>query len=191
MLLELSRHVVSGYVMQLQMDTTFDVCRNSVNMLTIGLNELGARYHPISANLVHGGPSGENFIMYRNSWKATARAAQAILRDYKECPLHGCMTCLVIHRIRRDDKIKNFQKTKAYREVTWPVKALMGDDHHAIDAMADFMGVERDRCVYHKTGASSIIQQRILVCFHSLCMLRSHCSKKWHTYQVLYFEGGL
>ena len=48
MLLDLSLQVNCRWALQLQIDTKFKICDTDLNKLTLGLNALGAHYHPQS-----------------------------------------------------------------------------------------------------------------------------------------------
>ena len=80
MLLDLSLQLNSGWALQLQVDTTFNICDRDLNKLKLCLNSLGAHYHPLSVNIIRG--NAESAIMYCNAWNAV-RKANTILSDLK------------------------------------------------------------------------------------------------------------
>ena len=96
-------------------DTTFKICDRDLNKLTLGLNSLGAHYHPLSVNIIQG--NAESAIMYRNAWNSVRKAAHAKLSDLKSCPMAGCELCTTIEKIKSEKRMKAFLKLKIGKEV--------------------------------------------------------------------------
>lgn len=150
MLLELSRQVNCGWALQLQVDTTFKICDRDLNKLTLGLNSLGAHYHPLSVNIIPG--NAESAVMYRNAWNSVRKAAHAILSDLKSCPMAGCELCTTIEKIKSEKRMKAFLKSKIGKELQWNVQNVMGDEHKGIIKWTGDIGVEHGLCFVHKSG---------------------------------------
>ena len=109
-LLDLARAVNGGWGIQICLDTTFDLNDRDMNMLTIGVNALEGRYHPLVAAFIPG--DSESYVMYRNSWKALASAAHCLLRDLQSCTLHSCPLCSVLRDIKAQPEFIAFMRSK-------------------------------------------------------------------------------
>jgi len=160
MLGELARSVISGWASQWCLDVTFQLCNQAVNMLTIGLTEMQATYHPAAAVIIPDG--SESFLMYRNSLNALERAAHALFADLQPCTVPGCDICTFVTAVRDEPEFKKFMKTKIAKACQWPKHSFMGDEHKGITKLAEHCGVEHNRCIYHKTSKFSSVYCLIL-----------------------------
>jgi hypothetical protein len=148
-LLELVWQYMSGWGLQVAMDTTFDVCSRDVNMLTMGAHELGGKYHQIGASFIPG--NSESFVFYRNTLKALFAGAHVVLRDIDTCLLHDCSICRLLDTLRGKKRIQRFLQKKVAKAYMFDIDNLIGDEHRSTDKLADDLGVEKNKCSYHKT----------------------------------------
>ena len=98
------RNIAAGWVLQLNGDVTYKVCRLSVALLCLGVNSLGNVSNPICWAII---PEAESANVMKGTWKAVQDAAIMLMSNFKPCG-RQCPTCDMVMDILGNDNVKEY-----------------------------------------------------------------------------------
>ena len=117
MLCEIARIKNSGWALQIQGDGTFKICAEAVCLLGLGVNRVGAHFHPVALLVVPDGTETED--AWTQLWKCIRHAIHRLFLKLELCALATCDMCAMLRRIREEEAwssvLKDIEFYQRYR----------------------------------------------------------------------------
>jgi hypothetical protein len=152
MLCEIARVRNSKWALQIQGDGTFKVCVEAVCLLGLGVNRVGAHFHPVALLIVPDGAETED--AWTQLWKCVRYAMHRLFNKFRPCPLADCKLCVCISDLKDSDEWgpiirgENFQRHRIL-----DIDYATGDNNWAwANFCANELGLSANVCSSHTTG---------------------------------------
>ena len=155
------RNMEAGWLLQLNGDATFNVCRRTVALYSFGVNSLGNVNNPICWAII---PETESAEVLKGLWKAVQDAVILIIRHFKPCAdICGCEACAMVANLLACDNITEYKKRHTFAAGVLEVDQTLSDHSLGFGKFTrDTFSFDANMCRNHVTAipAANHSQQR-------------------------------
>ena len=157
MLCEIARVRNSKWALQIQGDGTFKVCAEAVCLLGLGVNRVGAHFHPVALLIVPDGAETED--AWTQLWKCVRYAMHRLFIKFRPCPLRDCKLCVCIQDLMDSDEwgaVIRGENFIQHRQIN--VDYATGDNNWAwANFCANELRLSANVCSSHCTGTLQFV----------------------------------
>ena len=144
------RNLGAGWLLQINGDATYKVCRRGVAIYVIGVNSIPHVSNPVCFAVI---PEVESKKICQGTWRAVQQAAFMMMKRIKTCDDAGCLACCCIKDLMGMTLVKDFLTTDLFEQDRFEVIATLSDQSKGWTAFTlDEFNMEPNMCVNHTTG---------------------------------------
>jgi hypothetical protein len=123
-LLNFLRNLAAGWLLQLNGDATYKVCRRGVALYSIGVNSIPHVNNPVCFAVI---PEVESKAVIQGTFRAAQSALFMLMKRYRVCDRPGCSTCAHVKELLESDLVKQFKTKPAYTADKLELDATLSD----------------------------------------------------------------
>jgi len=152
MLCEIARIRNSNWALQIQGDGTFKLCAENVCLLGLGVNRIGAHFHPIALLIVPDGAETED--AWTQLWRCVRHAIHRLFTKFQPCILADCSTCRTIRDIMGEEAWSTIVRSEPFlKDFKIEVDYSSGDNNWPWSNFStNELGLSALVCSSHLTG---------------------------------------
>ena len=118
------RNLGAGWLLQINGDATYKVCRRGVAIYVIGVNSIPHVSNPVCFAVI---PEVESKKICQGTWRAVQQAAFMMMKRIKTCDDAGCLACCCIKDLMGMTLVKDFLTTELFAQDKFEVIATLSD----------------------------------------------------------------
>ena len=159
------RNLEAGWLLQLNGDATFNVCRRTVALYSFGVNSLGNVNNPVCWAII---PETESADVLKGLWKAVQDTVIMLMRQFKPCDdICGCDACAMVANLMASRNIQEYMKRPSFEAGVLEVDQTLSDRSLGFCKFTrETFGFDPNMCRNHVSAipAANHSQQRQFKC---------------------------
>jgi hypothetical protein len=110
------RQIATGWIFQLNADSTFVFCRNAVDMIGFGVNSVGSHNHQLCWSIIPHQTEGE--LTYTGTYTESEEAfiLSCGIRTYDT---EDCTSCATLKQLRSQERVIKYLDSDAFKAGRW------------------------------------------------------------------------
>jgi hypothetical protein len=144
------RNIAAGWILQVNADATYKVCRRGVALFSIGVNSVPHVNNPVCWAIT---PEIESKEICQGTWRVVQAALFMMLKTVKVCSNPECPACSTLRDLLHEDNVVKFLRSEECKSDRLIVHATLSDCSLGWHATTrEEFGFEPNMCNNHTTG---------------------------------------
>jgi hypothetical protein len=149
LIVNMARAIQCGWQIQGHWDGAFNWCNKDYGMLAFGLNNMGARYNPVTITIAN----SESRTAYQHSFEAAEVAFFTLYKSTRLCYLEECSFCTTIKEQAKGSLLKEYLLSPQGQRGVYNIDKQASDQSAPLIAFAkDKFGKSVLQCWQHLSG---------------------------------------
>ncbi len=154
------RNLAAGWLLQINGDGTYKVCRRGVAIYCIGVNSIPHINNPVCWAVI---PESESKAVIQGTFRAVQTAVFMLMKQIKRCSDPACQACVCISDLMDMQFVQDFMKKPAFEAEKLEVHTALSDCSLGWTSFTlEEFDFEANMCTNHTTGipAAKYSQQK-------------------------------